>query len=413
MKMNLMLMKKLMFRRIFLSLLVLLGVAFSASAQDTFGYKATIESVDQAGFYKIYLNPALIAKSKRDLSDLRIMDAKKRFVPYIRLQNLPSQEENFIQFPILETSANTDSVTSVVVENKQSLLVSSLWLKLRNTAVSRKVDVLGSDDQIKWFAIDEEIPLQQATSTSNGTYLQSLTFPASGYKYFKINVNNKGKSPLKILEAGIYATKKAVPTFSQLTAPLITRKEGQDKTTYLNISFEDKFSVNKLIIPVTHPKYFRRTLKIFEVHGKEKLLVNESSLDSESKPEILFSSDAENLELQILNGDSPPLELDTLRFYQLNEYILAYLDPNEPYQLLAGDKNALQPDYDIKFFTDAALQNASEIKHGDVIKNPLLKIEIVKKSRDYTVFLWIAIGLVLALLSFLTWKMSTAVKNRS
>lgn len=406
-------MSNLMFRKLFLFFLFLCVVPLVVSAQDTFGYKAVIENVDHVGFYKIYLDPTLLAKSKTDLSDLRIMDAQNRFVPYIRLQNLPSQKEDFITFPIVGTSANTDSVTSVVVENKQSLLISSLWLKLRNTAVSRKVDVLGSDDQLKWFAIDEEIPLQQATEDNNGSYLQSLTFPASGYKYFKINVNNRGKSALKILQAGIYSTVTAASKFSLLTTPVVTRKEGKDKITYLEINFKDKFSVNKLIMPVTYPKYFRRTVLIFEVNGKEKLLINETTLDSDTKPEIVFSSNAKNLELQILNGDNPPLELAPLQFWKLNEYILAYLEQGKSNQLLVGDKSAVQPDYDLRFFTDVALKDASEINHSEVVKNPLLKSPVVKKSRDYTVFMWIAIGIVLALLSFLTWKMSTAVKNRA
>ena len=339
------------------------------------------------------------------------MDEKQRFVPYIRLQNLPSMKEDFISFPILESSENTDSISSVVIENKRGLLIRSLWLKLKNTAVSRKIDLLGSDDKVRWFAIDEEIQLQQAAWSTTDSYLQSLSFPASSYTYFKINVNNKRKSPLKILQAGIYSAETSAPEFSLLPAPSVTRKDSSDKITYLSIAFKDKFQVNKLVIPVTYPKYFRRTVLIFQINGKEKQLLNETILNSDTKPEIVFSSKAKKLELQILNSDNPPLEIGALQAWQLNEYILAYLEPVKPYQLLVGDKNALQPDYDLKFFTDSALQNASEIKHVKVVKNPLLKTPMVKTARDYTVILWIAIAVVLGLLSFLTWRMMAAVKS--
>ena len=401
------------FRKLFLFLLLTICAAFVASAQDTFGYKANIQSVNQPGFYKIHLSSLLLAKINKDLSDLRIMDEKKRFVPYIRLQNLPSVKEDFISFPIVQTSENTDSITSVIIENEPGLLIRSLWLKLKNTAVSRKVDVLGSDDKHKWFAIDEEIPLRQATGSNTDSYLQSLSFPASSYKYFKINVNNKRKSPLKILQAGIYSTETSAPKFSLLPEPSVTRKDSSDKITYLYINLKDKFQVNKLVIPVSYPKYFRRTVLIFEIKGKDKLLLSETILDSDTKPEVIFSSKAKNLELQILNGDNPPLEMASLQAWQLNEYILAYLEPATPYQLLVGDKNAVQPDYDLKFFTDSALQHASEIKHSEVVRNPLLKTTVVKKSGDYTIILWIAIAIVLGLLSFLTWRMITAVKSRS
>ena len=92
-------MKKL--NRIKATFFVLLCMAIHVATvfgQSTFKYQSDIENVLKSGFYKIHLQPVLIAKGNTDLSDLRIIDGKKAFVPFVRLQSLPSKTENFIVF---------------------------------------------------------------------------------------------------------------------------------------------------------------------------------------------------------------------------------------------------------------------------------------------------------------------------
>ena len=147
----------------FLALLILLsGLAKSTLAQHTFKYKADLEAPKQSGFYKISLQPNLLAQCKDGLADLRIIGQQKSFVPYVKLESLPSVKENFINFPILQNTQDKDSITTLVVENASPLLIRSLWLRLKNTAVSRSADLQGSDDNLNWFAIKEDIFLQQS-----------------------------------------------------------------------------------------------------------------------------------------------------------------------------------------------------------------------------------------------------------
>ena len=402
-----------MFKKLLTVFLMMSGTVISARAQNMFRYKADLESIKQSGFYKIYLNPSVVAKGNADLSDIRIIDEKRNFVPYVRMQNLPSATENLVNFPVLETSKKNDSITSILIENTKSLLLRSLWLKLKNTAVSRKVDVLGSDDKLKWFALEEDVLLGRSSGSSTDNYLQSLSFPASNYRYFKLNINNKGKSPIKILQAGIYSSDTSAPKFTMLPQPAVTRIDSSNKITYLNLNFRDKFQVNKLVISVSHPKYYRRSVLVYELIGREKFFLTEVDLNSDTKPEIVFSSKAKNLQLQIQNGDNPALEISTIQAYQLNEYILAYLEPAKAYQLLVGNRKVQQPDYDLKFFTDSALRNVSEIEHSQLVKNPLFLIAPTKTKRDYTALLWVAIASVLALLGFLTYRMMTALKTQT
>jgi hypothetical protein len=57
--------------------------ATSCRAQGGFAYRASLDTIKQAAFYRITLQPGLVAKSRVDMADLRIADAENRFIPYV------------------------------------------------------------------------------------------------------------------------------------------------------------------------------------------------------------------------------------------------------------------------------------------------------------------------------------------
>jgi hypothetical protein len=134
----------------------------SASAQKNFKYQAALPKIDSTGFYRISLQPALVAKAKADLSDIRITDAKGNFIPYIQAGSLPQKDQkSFVVFNQVDARLSTDTGTTFIVENKTGLALDRLWIKLQNTAVQRKVNLAGSDDLKQWFAIQEDIPCRR------------------------------------------------------------------------------------------------------------------------------------------------------------------------------------------------------------------------------------------------------------
>jgi hypothetical protein len=403
--------KLLTIKQAFLTALCLVAGITASYGQDTFRYQSSIEEVGKSGFYKIHLQPVLIAKGKQDLSDLRIIDNKNKFVPFVRMQNVPSKAADFLALPIVNSSL-ADSVTTLIVENKDSLLLQSLWLKVKNTAVYRKADLLGSDDQQNWFAIQEDVALDQSSGSTTDSYLQSLSFPASNYRFLKIKINNGRKEAIKILKVGVFSNKRSVLGYVDLPAPQFLKTDSSNKSTYLRLSFKDNFLISKLKIHVTSPKFYKREVLIFGWEGSKKRLIGETTLQSGSKQEILIGAKAMKLELQIFNGDNPPLEIDKVLASEVKEYIFAYLEANTKYQLLVDDIKALMPDYDLKFFADSN-KSLPEIQHSAIQKNALLKEEIKGDKPNYTPFVWLAIIVVLALLSFLSWRMMTEMKARN
>ncbi|HEV9035253.1 MAG TPA: hypothetical protein VGQ51_01480 [Puia sp.] len=66
--------------------LVLLSL--HGAAQDSFHYRAPLDTIKSDAFYWVLLPPSLVAKSRPDLGDLRILGPDNRFVPYV-LKDIP------------------------------------------------------------------------------------------------------------------------------------------------------------------------------------------------------------------------------------------------------------------------------------------------------------------------------------
>ncbi|HEX8378778.1 MAG TPA: hypothetical protein VF602_13255 [Pedobacter sp.] len=396
-----------------LALCAILAFSIASYAQQSFRYKANLQEIKQAGFYQLVLSPEVIAKCQDNLADIRIMDRNKRFVPYVNRESLPSVSESFISFPILENDSQGDSISSLVIENSKTELIRSLWLRLKNSAVSRTADLLGSDDKKRWFAMKEDILLQPSSGSDGNSYFQSLSFPASNYRYFKLTIHNKRKAPLQILQAGIYASAVSGQSFQPLPSPRISRKDNSDNSTYLDLRFAQSYQVNKVSFRVTQPRYFQRSVQVYSIKGKQKSLLTELSISSGQRQDLVVTFRSQHLQIQIANGDNPPLQIDSLQAWQLNQFLVAYLEAGKSYQLLFGDKQAREPDYDLKFFTDSAVKQVSEIKHLTIISNELYKAKPETKKENNTLLIWISIAAALVLLVFMSWRMLGEMKGKS
>jgi len=389
-------------------------VALAASAQKNFKYQAALPKIDSAGFYKIALLPAFIAKSNPGLTDIRIVNGKGKFVPYITDGYLQRPEnEKFIVFP--EVISKRDTGTTFIVESKGKSPVNRLWLKLKSTAVQRTINLSGSDDLQRWFAIEEDISLQPAVLDNDGSYLQSIAFPASNYRYLKLLVNDKNKAPIRFLQAGVFTKAGIAELYFPIPVAKFSKTDS-NKTTTVTIQLNDNYLVNELDLNVAAPKYYRRDVAIYQIGKRGRQLVSVAELNSGKMAHVFLNAKTSRLELEINNGDNAPLDITEVFASQADQFITAYLDAGQSYKLLTGDVNAAAPVYDLKFFVDSIQNQVPEIKHGEVKPNTALETPTPKAPRrDYTMVIWIVIIAALLLLTLLTLKMTKEVnlKNKT
>jgi hypothetical protein len=404
-------------RLIFLLFTVFILKSAAVFAQSgAFKYKAAVQKIDSSGVYKIELDPAVIAKSVQSLYDVRLMDNTGKFVAYALSNHLTIDSGNdFIEFPEVKQRDNADTATTFIAENKNKFNVNQLLIELKNTSVSRSVNIAGSDDLNKWYAIKEDIDLQPASYGDKPEYQQSFTFPTSNYRYFKLQVNGKNKTPIKILQAGISIENSIKPEFAVLPSAHFDSKDTA-KMTRVFIHFESAYQINKLHFTISEPKYYSRRVVVYIVSrntdGTHTNEICDTVLNSTGTQDILLTAKANRLQLDIFNGDDNPLKIISITGYQLKQYAISYLESGHDYYLLTGCAAAKPVDYDLSFLKYRAFNLLPVIKLDSIEKNQAYAIAGQVVKRNYTPLLWAAIALVLILLSFLTFKMVGEIKAK-
>jgi hypothetical protein len=395
--------------------LVVVAQAAGLSAQQTFKYRAEIGKIDKSAFYRIVLLPEVRAKSNAEMADIRILSHGGKVVPYIFGSQLPvKMQQSFITFPRVNTANQPDTATTFVAENRNRLNINQLNLKLRNTSVDRMVTLAGSDDLANWFAIKENILLSKAAGEggSNGVYEQLLNFPASNYRYFKVQVNNNRKNPVAILQAGIYKTQSVTALYIALPGVKYSQKDS-GKVSRVYITFDKPYPVNRLKLTVSGTKYYKRTVRIYAQNGKKRQLLSDTSIISTWNDFLYLSAKTRNLILEIPNDDNAPLSISAIEAYQLDQSLVAYLNKGESYHVLFGDTAATTPVYDLQFFADSLQRDLSMVQTGDITANPAYQHKaVINKPQIPTWLIWVAIIGVIALLTFLTFKMTREVAAR-
>ncbi len=400
-------------KRFYLLLLLVLMCPLANAQLKDYRYKSDVQKIDSGGVYRVELSPALIAKSYDGSSDIRIADEKGKGVPFVLSSKLSlNSPDSFIVFPEVTPELVADTAIFYTAENKNNLDISQLWLKLKKTDVSRTVNLTGSDDLKNWFAIKEDIPLEQAGEGQGTEYQQSLTFPTSNYRYFRVQIINRNKVPVKILQAGIYTVSLNKPVFAELPAVGI-RSTELNKTSHFFIDLHQPYRLHKLHFNISSPKYYTRRVVVYAMNVGGIASTNalaDTTLSSSGTQDITLSVKTKKVRVDIYNGDDNPLVITSVNAYLVKFYAVCYLESGHKYSIYTGNPAATAAEYDLSFLNNRAYNQLPGINHGDVHNNGAYAILPVPNKSDHSILLWTSLILVLMILSFLTLKMVREIK---
>ncbi len=386
--------------------LILITCTCCLFAQQTFKYRAAIAEVDSTAFYRIGLSPALLAKSDPELSDIRLIDGKGKMVTFIYGNQLPiKNERRFVEFTQVKNVKWADSLTSFIVENQVSRTINQISLRIRNTSAERLFTLSGSDDLTDWFAIKENIPLSGVSdNTHKEIYELVVRFPANSYRYLKVSVNNRRKEPVNILQAGIYESQPINPLYAELIGTKFHQRDS-GKLSKVIIQLKEFYPINKISLTITGSKYFKRSVTIYALTGKKRDFIADTLLSSAGTNNIFITAKAKAIEMVIENDDNPPLSIKAIMTFSLNQSIIGYLSKGQSYSLLFGDSLAVAPNYDLKYFADSVELDLMLLTTNSMVNNPSYSFKTEAEPYFPAWSIWVAITLVIAVLSLLTYKM--------
>ncbi|PCJ28292.1 MAG: hypothetical protein COA97_01280 [Flavobacteriales bacterium] len=403
-------MKKLIFITVSL---FLTGSLFSQGYQ----WQAEVEKNDSAAFYKIDLQPTVVAKLNAQFSDIRIKDAEGKNVPYfIKKEPFSVTRRVFKEYEVVQKIKWRNGATVLIVENKDKDTINNIQLQIKNFDVRKHLELAGSDDYKNWYTIKENYMFYSADGSYTTSEVKSLNFPYTDYKYYRIIIYDWFSLPINVIKIGYYDTYQEQGKFKQLNAPVLTRLDSAEtKQTYIKVNFEETPYFDKIIIKVEKPTYYYRQAKICLRHIDTKGRVYYEdlkyfTLNSQSDLTNYFSDfNYQEFYLVIENEDNPPLENIEIEAFQLNRYLITHLESKKNYKLVFENEGVFhKPNYDIGHFKNRIPDNIQTLTATNV-----KTIQYIKKKKVITSTLWMwgAIVVVALLLGYMSYKMITEMEK--
>jgi hypothetical protein len=422
-------------------IIALLGVVlFIGTIQaQTFHWSAAIEdSVVADGFYNIILRPEIGAKLQNSYSDIRILNEKNEEVPFIQKSEEPNfSTTRFKEYPIVSNKIINQCCTKLTIENVGKKAINNICFVLKNSDAVKVNQISGSDDGVTWFAVKQFDVFYNNYSETDTKVLTYVHFPLTDYLYYSFDITDRGywdeknwahwenngrwNYPVNVLKVGFYETFLKEGKYKSVPAPVFQQVDSIDKKTYIKVSFKDLYGVNRIRFNFSGPRYYKRQITLAtKVAGKKKQAdsyypITTLEVNSYSLNEFDFDFFREK-EFYVLieNDDNRPLQLEGIETWQLTRYMKTYLEKGHQYRLVYGDSVSIAPVYDLNYFVDSIPKVLPTlwVLDSKVIDAQAAEVHEVSWYED-KLFVWLAIIALIALLSFMSWKMLGEMKQGS
>jgi len=387
----------------------LLLLCNTAGAQ-TFNYTADLDSVQKSGFYAFIITPELSSMLKTDFRDLRIRDKSGNPVPWLPSSNIPILRTDLLSALDIVQNSTTDSGQSLlIVRNDPKEKLDGFYIRFRNAAVSRTINLSGSHDGNKWYSIIENVSLERRFIQDHDSFLENISFPLSSYSFYRVIIYNGKNDPLDIIsvQKRIRRDSPAVHMLVQNPPVYFIRKDSV-KTTWIHIDNPQRLHISHVGIQVKAPHYFKRQLDILA----NDFLIGNFTIASDSIVNLSLPLLNDSvISIQIYNEDNPPLDIPSITTSQDPEQIIAYLDSGKSYQLEMMSADARPPRYDLVNFKDSIPENIQQIGVSHIARmtarQTVTPLVLLKNS-----WLWVTLGVVLIVLVFFTIRLTKEVGKR-
>lgn len=378
----------------------------TARAQ-TFNYRADLDSVYQSGFYAFSITPELSSMLKTDFRDLRIRDKMGNPVPWLAASTLPVLRPGLLRSLNIVQNRTTDSGQSLlIVRNDLKDKINGFYIRFRNAAVSRTINLSGSHDGNKWYSIIENVSLERRFIQDRDSFLENISFPLSSYTFYRVIIYNGKNDPLDILSVQKRISRDSpIPQALLENPPVTFIRKDSNKISRIRVANHRRYHISHLSIQVKAPRFFKRQVDILA----GDFLVGNFTISSDSMFHLSLPLLNDSvITIQIYNEDNPPLDITAITTSQDPEQIIAWLDSGKSYQLYMMSSDAQPPRYDLVNFKDSIPENIKQIGVSQIVYIPALNS--MPPNNIFTKgWLWVILGLVLIVLVLFTIRLTKEV----
>jgi hypothetical protein len=377
---------------------------------QTFNYRADLDSVNQSGFYAFSITTELSSMLKTDFRDLRIRDKTGNPVPWLAAGNLPMLRPDLLKTLDIVQNTTTDSGQSLlIIRNDPKDKIDGFYIRFRNAAVSRTINLSGSHDGNKWYSIIENVSLERRFIQDRDSFLENISFPLSSYTFYRVIIYNGKNDPLDILSVQKRISRDSPALHALVENPPVSfSRKDSNQVSRIRVANPRRFHISHLGIQVKAPRFFKRQVDILV----GDFLVGNFTISSDSLFHLSLPLLNDSIiTIQIYNEDNPPLDIASITTAQDEEQIIAWLDSGKSYQLDMMSADAQPPRYDLVNFKDSIPEKIKQIGVSHIVYVPALRTippnDLFKMS-----WLWVTLGIVLIVLALFTIRLTKEVGKR-
>ncbi|MGA0555595.1 hypothetical protein ACO2Q8_03020 [Larkinella sp. VNQ87] len=405
-----------------LKLTACLLVLWQGSPAQDFQFRAEVPAVPQPGYYRILLLPSVLGRLNAAQTDLRLYDDKNREIPYLLTKNQPVQQTQFKAYELIGKTITPRVATTLVLRNPAKSPIHSLGLVIKNTNVRKKARLSGSNDAKTWYGIEDEYELEPVASSATTSEAKILDFPLSDYEYYQLEINDSLSAPLNILQVGYYTATARAGQYAEISGVSFAQRDSSNRKSYVHIRFPTLARPDKLMISVKAPSQYRRSAELAQRRVRKRKRAVSSpffetvqgfELNSKDSLHPVYVSDLQTRDLYLIieNQDNAPLALETVKAYQAVTYALAELKPDQAYHLSFANPSVGRPVYDLVYFKDKIPANLPIVQVREPVATPTAGVAPPSFFTNRWL-IWGALGVVIVLLSFLSYRMVNEMKSR-
>jgi len=396
-----------------IGLCLLAGVAQG----QNFQYRSEVQPATKPGFYRIMLPTEVVGHLNAQFSDLRLYDEQQHEVPYLLKREQPVRYQTLFREYKLVSKESTPKVgTVLVLQNSARSRINNLSLLIKNARVHKKVRLSGSNDARNWYVIEENYLLESIDNREQTAEVKILDFPLSDYEYYQLEINDSLSAPLNILRAGYYDVQTENGKYTLISGLSFTQRDSLPlRQSFVHVTLADTARIDKLTLRITPPTWYRRQAqlcRLIEQRGKTRKRprifdpLSTLKLSSAGENTVHLSGfRAKDFFIIIDNEDNQPLTISRVEASQLHTSLIAQLEPGKNYHLAFSSPGLGPPKYDLRYFQDKIPGNLAVLD----IRQPV-RIGAENRPSGPSLFsnrnmIWLAMGLVLLLLSYLSFRM--------
>ena len=380
---------------------------------QNFRYQKEINGV-QSKWHKIQLDKEILSVIKDDFSDLRIFELTPEndtlTVPYFIETPKSGAIEKGLNFRILNQSKNDDDYF-ITFEAKNDLKINEIHLSFDEENYNYLLNLEGSQDQKEWFSILEDYRILSIRNKLTDYKFNTLSFPLSLYKYYRVKVKNAEK--LNIKSVKILQVENIPDQYIESKTKFKTTN-SKNKTTEIEINLGKRVPVSKLELIFNEDEAFYRAIKIQylldSVKTEKGYYYNFGNLSrsyassyesSVYKFETVFTN---KLKVIIQNNDNQALKVKSVKTFNLNyEAIARFNGLESTYFLKYGNAKIKAPIYDIVNFKNDIPKELTSLKLSKVkdLQNPVNNDSLFNNK----IWLWLIMLVIIALLAYSSFGM--------